>query len=191
MIEHWLGTYGYGLVIAGTFLEGETVLLMAGFLAHRGHLNLGLVALAAFVGSLGGDQLWFYLGRAHGRPILERRPAWRASLARVHRLLERHPTLFILGFRFLYGMRIVSPFAVGTTALPTRRFVALNLVGAAAWSVAVAVAGYLFGAGLELALGEIERYELVIVALIAVVGVSVWLARYLLRAPRPGRMPRA
>jgi membrane protein DedA with SNARE-associated domain len=32
--------YGYAAVFAGTFIEGETVLIMAGFAAHRGYLVL-------------------------------------------------------------------------------------------------------------------------------------------------------
>ena len=45
-------SYGYWAILAGTFLEGETILVLAGFAAHLGYLQLPWVILAAFAGSL-------------------------------------------------------------------------------------------------------------------------------------------
>ena len=47
---------------------------------------------------------------------------------------DRHPTLFVFAFRFLYGLRTVSPVAIGTTRLPTARFMALNGTAALVWA---------------------------------------------------------
>ena len=46
-------------LMAATFLEGETILVLAGLAAHQGYLVLTWVILAAFLGSLCGDQLFF------------------------------------------------------------------------------------------------------------------------------------
>ena len=43
----------------------------------------------------------------------------------------------ILGFRFVYGLRTVTPFVLGAAGTRPGRFLALNALGAAAWSVAV------------------------------------------------------
>jgi len=51
--------YGYAAILIGTFLEGETILVLAGLAAHQGYLILTWVILAAFAGSLCGDQLFF------------------------------------------------------------------------------------------------------------------------------------
>ena len=69
-LETMIATYGYGAVLVGTFLEGETVVLLGGFAAHRGYLDLPWVIAVAFAGSLLGDQLYFYLGRRHSARIL-------------------------------------------------------------------------------------------------------------------------
>ncbi|MFN2964422.1 DedA family protein, partial [Escherichia coli] len=45
--------------------EGETILVLAGFLAFRGYMQLDTVILTAFLGSYAGDQLWYFLGRRH------------------------------------------------------------------------------------------------------------------------------
>ena len=66
MLESLIANYGYAAVLIGTFVEGETILVIAGFAAHRGYLSLPWVILLAFAGSLAGDQLWFYVGRRSG-----------------------------------------------------------------------------------------------------------------------------
>ena len=64
-LESIVDTYGYLAVLLGTFLEDETILVLGGFAAHRGYLALPWVIVAAFLGSLCGDQLFFFLGRKH------------------------------------------------------------------------------------------------------------------------------
>jgi membrane protein DedA with SNARE-associated domain len=51
-LESIIETYGYWALLVGTFFEGETVLVLGGFAAHRGYLTLPWVILAAFIGSL-------------------------------------------------------------------------------------------------------------------------------------------
>lgn len=178
-MEYLLTTYGYFAVVVGTFLEGETVLALAGFAAHRGYLSLRYVILSAFLGSLAGDQLYFFLGRRHGSRLLARRPSWQARAAKIHRILERRQALFIIGFRFglLYGFRTLAPFVIGMSRIPTSRFVIFNAVGAIIWSVSVGAAGYLFGHTLELLLGEVKRYELQAFLSLVVAGAGLWLWR--------------
>lgn len=174
-MEALLERYGYGFVVLGTFLEGETILVLAAFAAHRGYLELPWVIAAALAGSLAGDQLYFFLARRHGRDFLAKRPGWHAKAERVDRLLARSPTLFVLSFRFLYGLRTVASFVVGLGQLPAGRFFALNAVGAAIWALAFGIAGYLLGEVLERALERLERYEHVVFAAILVVGLVAWL----------------
>ena len=169
-----LDTYGYLALVVGTFLEGETVLVLAGFAAHRGYLSLPLVILAAFTGSFLGDQLFFHLGRRKGEAFLRRRVTWVPKVERVQGLIERHHLPFILGFRFLYGLRTVSPFAIGMSDVPTRRYLVLNLIGAAVWAAAVSYLGYSLGEAAEALLGQIRRYELGIFAAIAALGTILW-----------------
>lgn len=175
LIQH----YGYLAILIGTFLEGETILVLGGFAAHRGLLWLPGVMLAAFVGSLASDQLFFFIGRRHGDAWLARRPAWQPAVARVRALLERHDTLLILSFRFLYGLRNVTPFALGLTRVSTLRFAVLNIIGAAAWAAAVALLGWFVGSAAKQLLGHLERYELRVAASILAVGLLLWLWRRL------------
>ncbi|MBI4206472.1 MAG: DedA family protein [Betaproteobacteria bacterium] len=167
--------YGYYAVFVGALLEGETVLVMAGFVAYRGYLELPWVMACAGVGGFLSDQLYFYLGRRHGGFIMRRLRAFEAQAARVNRLLVRYDILLIVLIRFMYGMRIAGPALIGMSAVAAWRFVLFNLMGAALWAALLTSIGFLFGRSLETVLADIHRYELLIVAAIAVAGGVFWI----------------
>lgn len=173
-MEAFLTAYGYWAILFGTFLEGETILILGGLAAHQGYLSLSGVILAAFCGSLMGDQLFFYLGRRHGDDFLRRHPSWQPKLLRANRLIERFQNILILGFRFLYGLRSIMPLALGISHVQVLRFVLLNMLGAGLWSLAVGGGGYLFGHALEAIVGNLRHYEKILFVIVAVAGGAVW-----------------
>jgi membrane protein DedA with SNARE-associated domain len=177
MLEQLLHDFGYLALFLGTFFEGETILVLAGFLAFREYLTIELVILVAFLGSYSGDQLWYFLGRRHGRRILERRPQWNAMSERALNLIRRHPDLWVLGFRFVYGLRTVMPVAIGMSGYPPLRYLLLNGLGAVIWAVSLGLAAYHFSAALEGLLGDIKRFELYILGGLALLGLALWLRR--------------
>lgn len=173
-LEALISHYGYAAVAIGTFFEGETILVIAGFASHQGYLALTWVVFCGFLGSLCGDQLYFYLGRVKGIKTLDRRPRWVSKSKQVFNLLYKHQLLLILGFRFVYGLRTVTPFLIGASGVSPVRFLILNTVGAFLWAVSIGVLGYLFGHVLELFIVKIERYELLLFIMIAVLGLVIW-----------------
>ena len=44
-LEGFVENYGYWAILAGTVLEGETVLILGGLAAHQGYLELAWVLL--------------------------------------------------------------------------------------------------------------------------------------------------
>jgi len=177
-LQNIIETYGYAAILIGTFLEGETILVLAGLAAHQGYLMLTGVILAAFLGSLCGDQLFFYLGRKHSQAVLSRRPAWKQKAEKVHKMLSRFQTPMILSFRFLYGLRTVAPFVIGVSSVSFKKFILLNAAGALAWAAAVASGGYLFGQALEIFIGKIKHYELQVFIVIALLGLLIWIVYF-------------
>jgi membrane protein DedA with SNARE-associated domain len=170
-----IATYGYLAVFIGAFFEGETVLVIAGFLASSGHLELASVMLFGFLGGVAGDQLYFYIGRARGRPLIERRESWRPRTQRIEQILARHGTLLMLGYRFMYGLRLVTPLVLGAFGIARLRFLAFNLVNAAVWSTLIAGLGYGFGEVVAQMFAHVRHYELAIVVLLALAGLGTWL----------------
>lgn len=167
---HLLAQYGYAVVLLGTFLEGETVLMIAGTLAHEGYFSLPLLALCAFTGSFGSDQLMFFIGRRYGTSFLQRRPGLRRVSGRIGELVRRHESLFILGFRFICGIRNAAPVVLGAQGVSPRKFFLLNALGAAAWAVLFSAVGYAFGSVVERFVGRLH------------VGHHMWLALLMLLA---------
>lgn len=173
-LQSLVETYGYWIVLAGSFLEGETILILAGFAAHRGYLSFTLVVMTAFAGSFLGDQLYFFLGRRYGPRLTGLRPTWQARTQKATALLERFQTPFILANRFLYGLRIAGPIAIGMSRVSASRFAVLNLVSALVWAVVIGAAGYLFGEAVERILMDIRKVEEILFAFLAIAGILGW-----------------
>lgn len=174
-LESLIITYGYPILFVGTLLEGETAIIIGGFLAHRGYLQLPGVILVAFLGTFVADQFFFWLGQTQGKAFLERRPGWQPGVTRASRLLEQYGLWLIVGFRFLYGLRTVIPLVIGLSGFSPKQFMLLNAFGGLIWAVVITAAGYAFGQVFELVLTDIHRYELWIVLGLAISGSAVWL----------------
>jgi membrane protein DedA with SNARE-associated domain len=178
-MEELIATYGYPAILLGTFFEGETIVLIAGYLASRDYLLLQWVIGCAFLGTWVGDSLYFFIGRRWGDKLLARWPQWRPAADRALGLLHRYHTIFILSFRFFYGLRTISPFVIGMSKVPTSRFLALNFIASIVWASIFSSAGFLLGTMLESVIAKVERYELYLLCGIAAVGMIVWLVHWM------------
>jgi membrane protein DedA with SNARE-associated domain len=185
-IQSLIENYGYLAVLVLTFIEGETIVILAGFAAQLGYLELPWVIAAAITGSFSGDQLWYYMGRHWGPKIIARRLSWQESADKVYKHLHRHKNFLILTFRFYYGLRNVTPFVVGSAQVGRLRFFILNLIGAIVWAFAFSYAGFLSGEAAELFLDDIRRYELVALGTLVAIALAIWLVT-LIRQRRKAR----
>jgi membrane protein DedA with SNARE-associated domain len=167
-----IADYGYWAVFVGCMLEGETVLLLAGFAAHRGMLQVEYVAVLAFLASTLGDQTFYWIGRRYGDALFTRFPRLGQQVPHVQRLLDRHHTSLILGIRFIYGLRMAGPVAMGALKVPALRFAWLNAVGAAIWAVLITTLGYQFGNALELFFRDLRLIEEGVLASILLLGMA-------------------
>lgn len=183
IIEH--GVWFYPFTFALTFVEGETFVLVAGFAAAQGLLNAPLLLISAWLGSFAGDQCYFWIGRNFGLRLLSRRPLWRARVDRALGWVKRYDTWFILSFRFIYGVRNFSSFALGISGIAWQRFLILNLIAAFLWASAFVGAGYFCGRAFERMLGEFaDRFALAMLAGFTLVLVSIGLVHRLRRRRR-------
>jgi membrane protein DedA with SNARE-associated domain len=183
-IEYLISRFGYPALFLGLLLEGETVLVLAAFMAHRGYLSLPLVILLGFLVSFASDQFFFWLGRLKGVQFLEQRPTWRPRVDKAKTMLGRNSSLLFLGVRFMYGLRTVLPFVLGMSRFDPRRFALLNFIGAFLWAVLFGIAGYLFGHLMELILRDVSRYEPWLILFILIPGILIWLFRSYKREDR-------
>jgi membrane protein DedA with SNARE-associated domain len=173
-LETLIQNYGYLAILIGTFLEGEVILILGGLAAHLGYLELPWVIASAFAGTFGGDQLYFFIGRRYGQRFLDKRPRWKKRSERIWALLHRHQDWVVLGFRFVYGTRTLTPFVIGMSWIKTLRYVVLNFLGAVVWAIAFGVLGYVFGQVVAQLVGQVKRYEVILFGTVAVLGLVLW-----------------
>lgn len=175
ILKQYLELHGYWVLFVGTFLEGEAILLMAGFLAFRGYLDISAVVLTAWVGAFLGDQFYFYLGRQKGRALLKRFHSIARKFRAALKLIEKYGVYVAFISRYTYGFRIILPIILGITKLAPRTFLWINLVSALTWAVVFAMGGYLFGKSASLFLDNISNYEhYLALALLGIIA-SIWL----------------
>ena len=183
------GAWFYLIIVVWTFLEGETIVLFAGFAAAQGLIDPFLLLTSAWLGSFSGDQCYFWLGRKYGVRLLDRFPRFRHGVDAALHWLERYDTGFILSFRFIYGVRNFSSFALGLSAVRWERFLRLNFAAAGLWAISFVGAGYFLGHAFRAVLGDIARsFSIVMLLVFVAMGGGVWLLHRMQRR-RKVRMP--
>jgi membrane protein DedA with SNARE-associated domain len=185
--EEMISRYGYFALFAGVAFEGEAIVIAASYAAHQGYLDPYWVIIVSFLGSILGDESYFFLGRFKGRAYLAKRPLWQLRVQKVQGLLERYHRWVVVGFRFLYGLRSVTPFALGMSNVKTAHFVVLNLIGAFVWSVVMGAFGFLIADIVKAVVSDVREYDRWVLCAILVAGALVWL-RYYLKKRRLRRM---
>lgn len=182
--------YGYLALFVGTFLEGETILILGGLAAQQGLLELPGVMAAAFAGSLLGDQFAFLIGRKWGRRIISRFPTWQEKIVKIQEKSGRYLDLWMLSFRFFWGLRNPTPFVLAMGNVSQLRFASLNAVGALVWAVVGAGGGYLFGNAMEGVLGDVHRCTMQVLGGFVGLWVVVLSTRFIVRRIKRSRARR-
>ncbi len=176
-LEAIVTQFGYPALVIGLFLEGETMLVLGAFMAHRGYLNLPLVILIGCIVAFTSDQFFFWMGRLKGNQFLETRPAWKPHVEKAKLLLGWNTNLLFLGIRFMYGLRTVLPFVIGMAKLDPKKFLVLDLIGAFIWALTYGLAGHVIGLLMTAIFEDVKEHELEIALGIILVGIGVWLYR--------------
>jgi membrane protein DedA with SNARE-associated domain len=187
-MEEFLRQYGPIGIFLGAGFEGQTAVIVGGLLARQHILQLWFVLASATAGSGVVDQLLFVAGRRFRTHRWVVRATEQVAFARALRFIERFPISYILAFRFIFGLRVASPIAIGVSQVPTWRFTVLNILGALIWATAFTMAGFIFGEAVHNVLGHghhAGRWTLIAAGGIIVAVLIVWAVRYLLRRRRP------
>jgi membrane protein DedA with SNARE-associated domain len=144
--EFWVewGILAYAGAAAWAFFEGETFVLLAAAAGQAtGLVDPWLLMTSVWVGSFAGDQVWFALGRRYGRSAVRRFPRAEKRLAAAVAFVEHYGDLFVLSFRFAYGIRNVASAACGMAGMSRIRFALLNFVAAGIWAGSSVAVGWL------------------------------------------------
>ncbi len=172
--------FGEAALFVGFVVPGETAVLLGGFLASRGHLDLVTLIVLVVVCAILGDTVGYEVGKHLGNRVLQLKvfEKHRSKLDKAQDMLRRRggPAVF-LG-RWTAFFRAVMPGLAGVGQMRYRVFLFWNALGGIAWGVTFSLVGYFAGASYEKVASTIGKGAAVVVAVLVVTGLVVWRVRH-------------
>jgi membrane protein DedA with SNARE-associated domain/membrane-associated phospholipid phosphatase len=193
-ILHLISQYGYLIILFGVMAEsmgvplpGETILISAGILVQRGHLDLGDAIFFGILGAVVGDQIGYWVGREGGRPFILR---WGRfvfitpeRLARAEAFFARHGGKAVFMARFFSGLRVFGALVAGMSRMRWGTFFLFNALGGAVWATVAVLVGYFLGSSLDVVERWTGRASILLLAL-ALLALVLYLSyRWVTRHP--------
>ena len=176
-----IGPWAVALLLenAGIPVPGETILLLASFLAYS---RAGVAASLDHRSSddCGHDrrQPWICIGLLRRTSAVGALPAFlqnsTQNAARGERLFARYGAVTIFFARFVFGMRIIAGPMAGVLRMPWRKFMVFNFLGAAVWVTVISGAGYLFGQHWGRLVKDMKRFDIAIAAVVLLSAAILW-----------------
>lgn len=169
----WFVIFAETGLAVGFFLPGDSLLVVSGLFAAAGKLNVALVMLAFFLGSVIGDSTGYWTGRVMGKTLFNRESSFIFKPSRVEKaksFFEKYGVKTVILARFVPIVRTFAPLVIGATEMPYAKFLTFSVIGGALWITSMVLAGYFLGGVIETALGikledHIEKVVIVVVAL--------------------------
>jgi membrane protein DedA with SNARE-associated domain len=185
---HLIGRYGYLVVFFGVMLEGtgvplpgETVLIAAGVLVHRGVLDFGGALFSGILGAVVGNQIGYWVGRFGGRPFVLRWGRYAfitpERLGRAEAFFARHGGSAVVLSRFVVGLRVFGALVAGTSRMSWGKFALYNVLGGTVWATVAVSLGYFLWASISLVEHWVGRVSLLLVAVLALALLLRWTYR--------------
>lgn len=167
----------YAALFLGVFLEGEFVLLSAIIAAHHGYLNIWLVIITAIIATIGSDLFYFNIGK-HKVSRFINNGKWSTKINGVKKRFEKHRTQTLLGYRFVYGLRIITPIFLGTQNITVKEFLKFSLLGTLIWATIITGLGIFFGELIIRYLNDLEKVEFYIIGALLIIALLSILFRF-------------
>jgi len=149
-------------------------LMAAGALSANGEMRIDIIVLVSMIGCLAADGLWFWLGRRWGSQTLRLLSRFTANPRKcsenAHEKFRRYGPPVLCVAKFVPGLNLVMPPLVGAEGVAPTGFLALDTLGAFLWSGLYVGLGYAFSNQLDVAIGWVKHFGIIVGA---VVGFSI------------------
>tara|TARA_R110000868_G_scaffold404509_1_gene682767 strand:+ start:5914 stop:6459 length:546 start_codon:yes stop_codon:yes gene_type:complete len=164
----------------GIFIEGELVFLSAVIAASHGYLNIWFVVGIAVIATITSDLVYFNLGKNRAEKLMNK-PKWKAKIEAVNQKLKKHRNLFLISYRFLYGLRIATPLVLGTQNITLTTFLRYSIISTIIWVTLFTILGLAFGELILTYLKNIQQIEYYIIGGFLAVAVILLILRFVKR----------
>lgn len=180
--------FGEAGFFAGFIVPGETAVLLGGFLASQGHLDIGTLIVLVVFGAILGDTVGYEVGKYFGPRVLQL-GIFRKHKSRIdaaQKMLRRRggPAVFVA--RWTAFFRAVMPGIAGLSQMRYRTFLLWNALGGIAWGITFSLVGYFAGASYQKVASVIGEGTAVAVAVLVIAGLIIWHVRRKRRKESPG-----
>jgi membrane protein DedA with SNARE-associated domain len=155
-IQEIASQYGYWAVFIGIALEntgvplpGETITVVAGFLAGSGELNYWIILASSICGAVVGDNFGYWIGKVGGwQFLLKAGQLFRIEenkLEEVKDQFSKNAARAVFFGRFITLLRIFAGPMAGIAEMPYPQFFLCNLGGATLWATTTVTIAYFLG----------------------------------------------
>ncbi|WNS45330.1 DedA family protein [Paenibacillus sp. MMS20-IR301] len=159
-IMELISQYGYiaifallALGIIGLPVPDELLMLFVGYLTSTMVLDFSLAVLVSFIGSMTGMLISYTIGLRLGQPVVDRFGKWVGltpkRFASVKGWFCRFGNWTIFIAYFIPGVRHVTSYISGISAMSFKKYLAVSTAGALTWSLLFVSIGYFVGARLS------------------------------------------
>ena len=179
-------THFFWLAIGASALNSAVLAVAAGFAAKTDGGSLLVVVLLLTIGShilsflyfLSGKgvEVWVHhlISKHHAHPESPR-------VQKVSGYIQKYRTSYIFMYRFIPGLRFISPYIIGMNTVRSWPFFAIDWFAALLWASLFAVLGYLFGTAAMRVIDDFSAYATEIFGGIFALVLSYFIMRLLYR----------
>lgn len=164
----------------GIFLEGELVYISAIIAVSHGYLNIYLVIALAIIATICSDWVYFNLGKNRTEKLMNN-PKWKSKIEVVNVKLVKHRQLFLVSYRFLYGLRMATPLVLGAQNIKPLTFLKYSIISTLIWATLFTFLGLAFGELILTYLNHIKQIEFFIIGGLLFSAIIFLVARFLKR----------
>ncbi|MCA9460267.1 MAG: bifunctional DedA family/phosphatase PAP2 family protein, partial [Nanoarchaeota archaeon] len=168
VLNHWgywiilLGAMLEAIPLVGLFAPGMLIVIIGGFFAKIGILEIGDVIFFASTGAIIGDLIGYLIGKNYGYSFLSKYGKYfffkKEYFEKTKTLMNHHTGKTLIIGRFNSLTSAFSPFVAGTSNVPFRKFIIFNVIGGISWAISFIMIGYIFGKSYEIASKYIGKF---------------------------------
>jgi membrane protein DedA with SNARE-associated domain len=127
-------------------IPAEATVTASSVLAGQGKLNIVWVMVAAGLGAFIGDNIAYWIGRAAGRPLVEKVLRGNTEqLDKVQEQFDKRGGIFIIIGRFVPGGRTAVAVGAGILNFSWAQFLIYDAIAAVIWAFQAALPGFIGG----------------------------------------------
>lgn len=161
-LEQLITDYGYYVIALFSCIEGEAAVITAGIIASQGLLDIRYVCISAFIGTWVTEQTLFFVGRYYGRRIINRFQILKEKSKIAFRFVRKYDWIYIFSFRFIYGIRNISPLVIGSAMVSPKKYCFFNFLAAVIWASTIPLVGYYFADFIKSRISNVEHYVIIL-----------------------------